>query len=76
MSFLVDFFKEVGKIITSVVDFLIDFFKGIVQFFTDIPEYIETVSLYIDLLPASIKTIALMTLSFILIFIVIGRRGK
>ena len=76
MGAVIDFFKEFGKILSSIVDMIIDFCKGVVQFFTDIPEYIETVSLYIDLLPASIKTIALMTLSFILIFIVIGRRGK
>lgn len=76
MSFLVDFFTKLGDIIGAIIDFVIDFFKGIVQFFTDLPEYVETMYLYVDILPDSIKAIALLTISFTLIFIVIGRRGK
>ena len=76
MGFLVDFFTTIGEIITMVIDFVIDFAKGIVQFFLDLPDYIETVTVYIDILPEAIKAIATLTLSFILIFVVIGRRGK
>lgn len=76
MGFLVDFFTTIGEIIAMVIDFVIDFAKGIVQFFLDLPDYIETVTIYIDILPEAIKATATLTLAFILIFVVIGRRGK
>lgn len=76
MQFLIDFFTQVGEIFTMIVDFIIDFAKGIVQFFTDLPDYVETMYIYVDILPDSIKAIALLTISFTLIFVIIGRRGK
>lgn len=75
MDFLVDFFEAIGRIIGTLIDFVIDFFTGIARFFLDLPDYIETVEMYIDILPDSIKVIAVMTLSVTLIFVVVGRRG-
>lgn len=76
MQYLIDFFRSLGEIITSIVDFVIDFFKGIVEFFVNLPDYIETITLYVEILPDSIKAIAVMTISLTLIFVVVGRRGK
>lgn len=75
MIYIVDFFKSLGDIISSIVDAIVDFFTGLVTFLTDIPEYVEIVTDFLDLLPAEIKVFAVMVLSVSLIFIIIGRRG-
>ena len=75
MQYIVDFFKSLGDIIGSVVDFIVNLFTNHVNFFTSIPEYVEIVQGYLDLLPDPIKVFAVMVLATSLIFIVIGRRG-
>lgn len=75
MSYIVDFFKALGDIISSIVDFIVNLFQNLVDFFASIPEYVEIVEGYFDLLPDEIKVFAVMVLATSLIFIVIGRRG-
>lgn len=72
---IVEFFTELGKIVSSVIQHVIDFFAGLLEFTTSLPEYIELVYDYINILPTSIKAVAVMTVSACLIFLVIGRRG-
>lgn len=76
MKYIVDFFSAIAEVITSLVNLLIDTVTSLVQFFLDLPDYILLIESFIELLPASIKVIAVMTLSAILIFVIIGRRGK
>lgn len=75
MQYIVDFFKALGDIISSIIDFIVDLFTNLFNFFTSIPEYVEIIEGYLDLLPAPIKVFAVMMLASSLIFIVIGRRG-
>lgn len=75
MQTIIDFFTEIGKIIDSVIQWLIDFFAGLLEFTTSLPEYIDLVYSYIDAMPDLVSTIAVTTISFTLIFLVIGRRG-
>lgn len=75
MSYIIDFFKSLGEIISSIVDFIIDFFEGLVSFFMDLPDYISTLETYIDIVPDEIKVMLLLVLSVSLIFVIIGRRG-
>ena len=76
MTYIVDFFKALGEIISSIVQFIIDLFTGLVEFFMEIPEYIEIVEGYIDMLPPFILPFVAMVLAAQLIFLIIGRRGK
>lgn len=73
---LVNFFTQVGKIIGLVIQWVIDFFAGLVEFTTQIPDYIDTVNQYINILPPGIKAIGASVISLCLLFLVIGRRGK
>lgn len=75
MSYIIDFFKSLGEIISSIVDFIIDFFEGLISFFVDLPDYISTLETYIDIVPDEIKVMLLLVLSISLIFVIIGRRG-
>lgn len=76
MQYIVDFFKSLGEIITSIIEFIIDFFTGLVDFFIQIPEYITTIESYIELLPDFAIPAVVMVLAAQLIFIIIGRRGR
>lgn len=76
MQYIVDFFKELGEIISSIVQFIIDLFTGLVEFFLDIPEYVTIIEGYINMLPPFILPFAVMVLAAQLIFLIIGRRGK
>lgn len=76
MQYIVDFFKGLGEIIQSIIEFIIDLFTGLVEFFTQIPEYTETVESYIEQLPDFIIPAVTMLLAAQLIFIIIGRRGR
>lgn len=75
MQYIVDFFKSLGDIITSIVEFVIDFFTGLIDFFLQIPEFVEIIESYIELIPEPLFAVALMALAAQLIFIIIGRRG-
>lgn len=75
MHYIVDFFKALGDIIQSIVDFIVDLFKGLVSFFTSLPDYIEVVESYLDLVPTPFKVMFTMVLATVLIFVIIGRRG-
>lgn len=75
LVYIVDFFKSLGDIISSIVDFIVDFFKNLIDFFASIPDYVSIVESFISLLPTEIKVFAVMVLASSLIFIVIGRRG-
>lgn len=75
MKYIVDFFTVLGDIISAVVDFVIDLFKGLVSFFTSLPDYIEILESYLDLVPTQAKVLFTMVLAAVLIFVIIGRRG-
>lgn len=76
MQYIVDFFKALGEIITSIVEFIIDLFTGLVDFFAQIPEYVDLAENYIDTLPDFAIPYAVMVLAATLIFLIIGRRGR
>lgn len=75
MKYIVDFFKALGDIISSIVDFIVDLFKGLISFFTSLPDYIEILESYLDLVPTQAKVFFTMVLAAVLIFVIIGRRG-
>lgn len=75
MKYITDFFSALGEIIQSIVQFVIDLFTGLVEFFLQVPEYVEIIESYINLIPEPIFSIAVMALAIQLIFIIIGRRG-
>lgn len=75
MTYIVDFFKSLGDIISSIVDFIVDFFEGLINFFLSLPDYIEIIFEFIDIIPDFAKAFIIMLISAALIFIVIGRRG-
>lgn len=76
MTYIVDFFNKLGDILTSIVEFIIDFFTGLADFFLSIPDYVAVIDSFFELVPDPIKVFFVMVLSFSLIFIIIGRRGK
>lgn len=75
MQYIVDFFKALGNIISSIVDFIVDLFEGLVKFFTQLPDYVELLESYLDLVPTPVKVMFTMVLACVLIFLIIGRRG-
>lgn len=76
MQYIVDFFKALGEIISSIVEFIVDLFTGLFEFFKQLPEYVGTVEEYIELLPDLVIPFAVMVLAAQLIFLIIGRRGR
>lgn len=75
MSYIVDFFKSLADIITACVDFLMQLITGLVDFFVSLPEYVDIVTDYIEMLPEPMLVIATLVLAASLIFVIIGRRG-
>lgn len=76
MSYIVDFFKTCGDIISTVIDFIKSFVESLVSFIGMIPEYVGMISDLISDLPPVLVGFASATLAAALIFVIIGRRGK
>lgn len=76
MSYIVDFFKSIGDIISHIVDFIKSFVESLIQFITMIPEYAGMIGDLISELPPVLVGFASATLAAALIFVIIGRRGK
>lgn len=76
MQYIVDFFKALGEIITSIIEFIIDLFTGLVDFFTSIPEHVQTVEEFFELMPEFTVPFIVMVLAAQLIFLIIQRRGQ
>lgn len=75
MKYIVDFFKALGDIISSIVDFIVDLVEGLITFFTQLPDYISLVESCIGLVPSSFVVLFTLVLAAVLIFVIIGRRG-
>lgn len=75
MSYIVDFFKALGDIISSIIDFIVSMITGLVDFTLMIPEYVDMLTDLIEQLPGELVGFASLTLAAALIFLVIGRRG-
>lgn len=75
MQYIVDFFKSLGEIISTIVDLIIDLVEGIIKFFTDLPTYIDLLESYLELIPTPFIVMFTMVLACTLLFVVIGRRG-
>lgn len=75
MQYIVDFFKSLGEIISTIVDLINDLVEGIIKFFTDLPTYIDLLESYLELIPTPFIVMFTMVLACTLLFVVIGRRG-
>ena len=75
MQYIVDFFKSLGEIISTIVELIIDLVEGIIKFFTDLPTYIDLLESYLELIPTPFIVMFTMVLACTLLFVVIGRRG-
>lgn len=75
MQYIVDFFKSLGEIISTIIDLIIDLVEGIIKFFTDLPTYIDLLESYLELIPTPFIVMITMVLACTLLFVVIGRRG-
>ena len=76
MSFITDFLKTCGDIISTVVDFIKSFVESLIAFLAMIPEYAGMIGDLISDLPPVLVGFASATLAAALIFVIIGRRGK
>lgn len=75
MKYIVDFFKALGDIISSIVDFIVDLVEGLITFFTQLPDYISLIESCFGLVPSSFVVLFTLVLAAVLIFVIIGRRG-
>lgn len=76
MSYITDFLKTCGDIISTVVDFIKSFVESLISFIAMIPEYAGMIGDLISDLPPVLVGFASATLAATLIFVIIGRRGK
>ena len=76
MSYITEFFKTCGDIISSIVDFIKSFVESLIQFLGMIPQYAGMIGDLISDLPPVLVGFASATLAAALIFVIIGRRGK
>ena len=75
MTYIVEFFKALGDIISSIVEFIVDLVTGLIDFFLMLPDYVDMIMDLISQLPPVVVGFSSATMAAALIFIVIGRRG-
>lgn len=75
MTYIVEFFKAIGDIISSIVEFIVDLVTGLIDFFLLVPDYVDMITELISQLPPVVVGFSSATMAAALIFIVIGRRG-
>lgn len=66
-----DAITGICKIFSSVFSIITETFEVIMSLLSDIPGYIESISMYYQLLPDNIQAIGYMMLSIIVIFTVL-----
>lgn len=69
LSGILDFFTQFGRIITTVIDVLWETITGALTILGDIPEFIELMLTYLDMMPGPAKTFGYMMLYILIQFV-------
>lgn len=76
LNIIVDFFTQIGKIITFIVDMVIEYQKALLDFYKNLPSYLQLIESYLNILPSGIKALALLTFAMSIVFVILGRKGQ
>lgn len=70
---MVEFFKMIGTVITTGLNFLWSFVSGIVQFFTLIPQFVAYATEAVAFLPSPLVAFVMMGVSVSVLLMIVGR---
>lgn len=75
MRSLIKLIKNIGKIITTVIDFVISFFQDVVYVVQLTGKFLAEIPNYFSWLPGGLLTILIVIFSIVVIYKVLGREG-
>lgn len=75
MRTVIQFLKNIGKIITTVIDFVISFFKDLVYVIELTGKFLSELPSYFSWLPEELLAILLVIFSIVVIYKILGREG-
>lgn len=73
MQVIIDFFKGIGDVITSCIDFLIDFIADIVYVIELTGKFVLQIPEYFSWLPAQVLSVIVLIFAVVVIYKVLGR---
>lgn len=74
MTAIVNFFKGLGDIIGTIIDFIVDFFTDLIYVIGLLGKFILEIPAYFGWLPAGVLAILLTTFSIVVIYMILGRK--
>lgn len=74
MQFIVNFIKELGSILGSLLQFAVSLVNGLINLITALPSYISQLTACVSYLPEQLITWFSIGLTVTVIFLILGRR--
>lgn len=71
MTEIIDFFTQIANILSTVITIVIETFNAVWTILCDIPEYIQLITVYLDMMPGPAKVFGAMMLFYVILFTVI-----
>ena len=75
MDALLQFFKGIGNVITSVIDFVIGFFQDLVYLIQLTGRFLAQIPNYFSWLPSVVTTMLIVLFSIVVVYKILGREG-
>lgn len=75
MSWIINFLKSLGEIITTLIDLVITLVGSLFDFIANLPTFLSLITASFGAIPSFILPFAAISLTISIIFIILGR-GK
>lgn len=75
MQVIIDFFKGIGDVISSCIDFLIGFISDIVYMIDLTAKFVAEIPNYLSWLPSGVLAVVISIFAIVVIYKVLGREG-
>lgn len=75
MQAIIDFFAQIGSIISTVIDFVIKLFADLISMITLLGNFLAALPSYFSWLPGAVVSSLLVIFSIVVIYKILGREG-
>ena len=74
MTAIVNFFKGLGDIIGTIIDFIVDLFTDLVYVITLLGKFVLEIPSYFSWLPLELIALVVTLFSLVIIYMILGRK--
>lgn len=75
MQAIIDFFANIGSVITTVIDFVVQLFRDLITMLELLAKFLVSIPSYFGWLPSSVVAIVALIFSIVVIYKILGREG-